>query len=206
MRTSMIVLLIGFVALAQEARVAPRAEQGSTVASGVPLRVALESRVAIKRVGDPIHGRLVDSVYQFDRLILPAGTLVEGHIAEIGGVPASRRFKAVLSGNLTPPRDVRAQFDAVVLSDGSRLPLRSSLSARDRAHPASCGSGGEAASTRLSFRKPRGHSCLHCARQAEPAEVHSRRHASLSPASLVGRYALHQRFAGTFDGIGAQPR
>ena len=58
---------------------------------------------------------------------------MEGHIAAIGGVPARRRLTAILSGNFTPPRDVRARFDALVLSDGSRLPLRTSLS-RGTAH------------------------------------------------------------------------
>ena len=109
------------------------AQPGTTVPSGVPLRVALERRVAIKRVGEPIQGRLVDPVYVFDRVVLPAGSVVEGHIAEIGGVPARRRLTAILSGNFTPPREVRAQFDALVLSDGSRLSLRTSPS-RGTAH------------------------------------------------------------------------
>jgi hypothetical protein len=95
--------------------------------------VALERRVAIKRVGEPIQGRLVDPIYVFDRVVLPAGSVVDGHIAEIGGVPVRRRLAAILSGNFTPPREVRAQFDALVLSDGSRLPLRTSLS-RGTAH------------------------------------------------------------------------
>ncbi|MGD0201408.1 MAG: hypothetical protein ABSD27_11720 [Bryobacteraceae bacterium] len=129
----MVWLAIAVAALAQEAPVAPGAQPGATVPSGVPLRVALERRVAIKRVGEPIQGRLVDPVYVFDRVVLPAGTVVEGHIAAIGGVPARRRLTAILSGNFTPPREVRAQFDALVLSDGSRLRLRTSL-ARGTAH------------------------------------------------------------------------
>lgn len=120
-------------ALAQQPPVTASAQPGTTVPSGVPLRVALERRVAIKRVGEPIQGRLVDPVYVFDRVVLPAGSVVEGHIAEIGGVPARRRLTAILSGNFTPPREVRAQFDALVLSDGSRLSLRTSL-ARGTAH------------------------------------------------------------------------
>lgn len=133
MRGCMVLLTIVLAALAQEAPVAPSAQPGTTVPSGVPLRVALERRVAIKRVGDPIQGRLVDPVYVFDRVVLPAGSVVQGHIAEIGGVPARRRLAAILSGNFTPPREVRAQFDALVLSDGSRLSLRTSLS-RGTAH------------------------------------------------------------------------
>src|ERR1035437_2175644 len=112
MRGCIVWLTIAVACLAQETPVAPGARPGTTVPSGVPLRVALERRVAIKRVGEPIQGRLVDPVYVFDRVILPAGSVVEGHIAEIGGVPASRRLTAILSGNLTPPREVRAQFDA----------------------------------------------------------------------------------------------
>ena len=115
---------------------APSAPGAATVPSGVPLRVALERRVAIKRVGEPIQGRLVEPIYVFDRVVLPAGSVVEGHIAEIGGVPARRRLKAILSGNFTPPREVRAQFDTLVLSEGSRLPLRTVSLARNGAHRA----------------------------------------------------------------------
>lgn len=121
----MILLTLVAAALAQQA---PNVPQGTTVPIGVPLRVELEHRVAINRVGEPIRGRLVDPIYVFDRVVLPAGMSMEGHIAEIGGVPARRRFTALLFGNFTPPREVRAQFDALVLSDGSRLSLRTSLS------------------------------------------------------------------------------
>jgi len=123
-----LVLLTIAVAVAQDAPTAPPARPGTTVPSGVPLRIALEHRVAIKHSGDPILGRLVESIYVFDRMVLPAGSLVEGHIAEIGGVPASRHLKAIMSGNFTPPREVRAQFDALVLSDGSRLSIHTTPS------------------------------------------------------------------------------
>ncbi len=126
-------LTIALAASAQQASVVPNAQPSGTVPSGAPLRVVLEHRVALTRVGQPIQARLVDPVYVFDRVVLPAGTVVEGHVAEIGGVPAIRRVNAILSGNLTPPRDVRAQFDALVLSDGSRVSLRTSLS-RGTAH------------------------------------------------------------------------
>ncbi|MEO8661387.1 MAG: hypothetical protein ABI693_23155 [Bryobacteraceae bacterium] len=104
------------------------AQQSATVRAGVPLRIALDRRVPIGHVGDPIQGRLVDPIYNFDRMVLPAGALVEGRIAEIGGVPLRRRVTAILSGNFTPPRDVRAQFDTLVLGDGSRFPLRTAPS------------------------------------------------------------------------------
>jgi hypothetical protein len=125
----MVLLTISVVALAQEAPEASNTKASATVRAGVPLRVALEHRVAIKRLGEPIQGRLVEPLYVFDRLVLQAGSVVEGRVAEIGRVPASRRFTAILSGNFTPAREVRAQFDTLVLTDGSRLPLHTSFSA-----------------------------------------------------------------------------
>jgi hypothetical protein len=130
MRLCTVLLSIAVAALAQEAPPAATA-----IPSGVPLRVALERRVAIQRVGQPIQARLAEPIYVFDREVLPAGSVVEGHISTIGGVPAGRRLKAILSGNLTPSRDVHAQFDALVLGDGSRLSLRTSPS-RGTAHTA----------------------------------------------------------------------
>jgi hypothetical protein len=133
MRGCVLLFLVAVAALAQQVPLAPGAQPGTTVPSGVPLRVALERRVAIKRAGEPIQGRLVDPIYVYDRLVLPAGTVVEGHIAKIGGVPIGRRLTALLYGNLTPAREVHAQFDALVLSDGSRLSLRTTPS-RGTAH------------------------------------------------------------------------
>ncbi len=100
MREWLVVLAIAAAAPARE---------GAVVPAGVPLRVALESRAGIHRVGQSVRGRIVDPVYVFDRVALPAGTLVEGHVAEIGGVRVGRRLTAILSGNLTPPREFRAQ-------------------------------------------------------------------------------------------------
>jgi len=124
MRGLFVLLLFAVVSPAQDAAVVP---------SGVPLRIALEQRVIIKKIGEPIRGRLIEPVYVYDRMVLAAGTLVEGHIAGIGGVPAMRRISAILSGNFTPPRDVRARFDTLVLNDGSRRPLETALS-RGTAH------------------------------------------------------------------------
>ena len=133
MSGSFLLLSIAVAASAQQSPVASGARPGTTVPAGVPLRVALEHRVVIKHVGDPIRGRLVDPVYVVDRVILPAGSIAEGHVAAIGGVPTARRLKAILSGDFTPARDVRAQFDNLVLDDGSRLPVRTSFS-RGTAH------------------------------------------------------------------------
>ena len=133
MRGRVLLFTIALSAMAQQAPVDPSPQVGATVPAGVPLRVVLERRVAIKRVGEPIQGRLIEPIFVFDRMALRAGSVVEGHVAEIGGVPTRRRLTAILSGNFTPQREVRAQFDTLVLSDGSRLSLRTSPS-RGTAH------------------------------------------------------------------------
>jgi hypothetical protein len=61
------------------------------------------------------------------RPVVPAGRVVEGYIAEIGGVPEQRRLKVLLSGNFTAFREVRSQYGMLVLPNGTRLPLHTAL-------------------------------------------------------------------------------
>src|SRR6478672_8923872 len=91
--TVTIVLMIAAAAFAQDAPVTQASQAGTTIPAGVPLRVALQNRVVIKHTGEAIQGQLVEPVYVFDRVVLPAGTVVEGRVAEIGGVPARRRLQ-----------------------------------------------------------------------------------------------------------------
>ena len=50
------------------------------VEAGRPLRIALAERVKMGRVGQPIAGTLVDPLYAYDRVVVPAGTVVSGHV------------------------------------------------------------------------------------------------------------------------------
>jgi hypothetical protein len=145
----MIGLSLAVAALPQGAPIPAATRQGATVPSGVPMRVALERRAAIKRVGQTVQGRLVDPIYVYDRLVVPAGSIVEGHIAGIGGVPIGRRLTALLYGNLTPPRQATVQFDALLQSDGSRMSLRTAPS-RGTAHTARIGKPGNNSGARKS--------------------------------------------------------
>jgi hypothetical protein len=45
-----------------------------TVPKGTPLQVALDQEVRLREAGEPIHGRLMQSIYAFDKLVLPVGT------------------------------------------------------------------------------------------------------------------------------------
>jgi hypothetical protein len=90
---------------------------------GRPLEVVLDQRVTIKRVGQSIAGTLVDPIYVYDRMVVPAGTPVLGHITALEEPSRFARTRAMLAGDFTPRRHVVLQFDTLVLADGS-VPIR----------------------------------------------------------------------------------
>src|SRR5258708_37625224 len=57
-----------------------------TVTRNTPLQVALDKEVRVRKVGQPVHGRLVLPVYAFNRMVVPAGAGGHRHIAQIPGL------------------------------------------------------------------------------------------------------------------------
>src|SRR4029079_13595270 len=88
------------------------------VDAGTALRVALEHREVIRRVGQPIEAVVVDPVFAYDRIVIPPGTRVRGHVEQRNGVSKKRRALAMLGGDFTPLHDILVQFDEIVLTDG----------------------------------------------------------------------------------------
>ena len=95
-----------------------------SVAAGTPIKVALESEVRIRNVGQVIHGKVVEPVYAFDKLLIPAGTAVNGKLAAIDGVPGKARVLDAADGNFSPSRQVHVQFDELVLGDGRHIAMQ----------------------------------------------------------------------------------
>jgi hypothetical protein len=98
------------------------------VEEGTPLRVALDRRVIIKRAGQPIEGVLVDPVFAYDRIVIPAGTRVLGHVAQRTRVSKKRHALAMVSGDFTPLHDILLQFETVVFADGRSLAVTTDVS------------------------------------------------------------------------------
>lgn len=92
--------------------------------AGRPLRVLLDGRTRVSRVGQPIIATVVEDVYAYDRIVVPAGAKVQGHVATLQGVPGKARAAAMLSGDFTPGRLVGLQFDSLQLNDGSRVSIQ----------------------------------------------------------------------------------
>ena len=93
------------------------------VAAGRPLRVALDERVRVKRVGQPVTATVVEPVYAFDRIVVPAGAKVLGRIETLARVSASTRLISALAIDLSPPRRMTLLFDRLVLEDGREVAL-----------------------------------------------------------------------------------
>jgi hypothetical protein len=94
------------------------------VPSGTPIKVALDSEVRVREVGQAIHGKTTEPVYAFDKLLIPVGTVVNGKVSAIDGVPKMARTMQATNGNFSPMRPVHVQFDELVMSDGRRVSLQ----------------------------------------------------------------------------------
>ncbi len=99
-----------------------------SVLRGTPLQVALDQEIRVKRVGQPVHAVLVDPVYAFDRLVVPAGSQVTGQVTKIDTVSGGKRAMATLNADFTPERKVELSFDDLVLPDGKHFQLNTNVS------------------------------------------------------------------------------
>jgi hypothetical protein len=95
-----------------------------SVAAGTPIKVALDAEVRVREVGQPIHGKTAEPVYAFDKLLIPAGTEVNGRVAAIDAVSKKVRTLDAADGNFSPRRNVHVQFDELVMSDGRHVALQ----------------------------------------------------------------------------------
>lgn len=95
-----------------------------TVPKGVPLRVSLKRPVNIRKIGQPIQAYLTDSVYVFDRIAIPKGSELDGHIVALTRPPASRIAAYYLNADFSPHRLAQVGFDILIMPDGWRIPIQ----------------------------------------------------------------------------------
>lgn len=99
-----------------------------TVQPGAALNVELKSKVRVKDAGVPVEGRLVAPIYVFDKIVIPAGSQISGHVASVEKLSKGRRAMAIMSGDLTPLRKAQVDFDTVTFPDGKKLALHTTVS------------------------------------------------------------------------------
>ena len=104
------------------------APQGAFISLAVPkgtaLVIAIDRDVRVEHEGQPIEGRLVEPVYAFDKLVIPAGTPVTGRVIEIDDPSKTTRTEAALDADFSPARRVRVEFDHIRFSAEKSLPMR----------------------------------------------------------------------------------
>ena len=93
------------------------------VAAGRPLRVALDRRVRVKRIGQPVTATVVEPVYAYDRVVVPAGTRVRGAIERLDRPTRRSRWLGLVQLDFSPPRAVTLRFHELVLADDTVRPL-----------------------------------------------------------------------------------
>lgn len=99
------------------------------VDKGAPLWLALAKPLPAKRQGEAVEARLVEPIYAFDRIVVPAGTQVLGRVTKVEPVSHQARERAILAGDFTPLLDAQIEFDTLVFKDGKRVPMQTQVSA-----------------------------------------------------------------------------
>lgn len=98
-----------------------------TVPRGTPIQVVLDKDVRIRKVGQPIQGRVAEAIYSFDKLVIPANSEVLGKITRIERVSDGRRAEAALNADFTPAHKVDVEFSELILPDGRRIPIETKV-------------------------------------------------------------------------------
>lgn len=93
------------------------------VNAGRPLRVALDERIQLKRVGQVVTGTVTEPVYAYDRIVIEVGTKVRGHVSQIDSGSKFVRARAYVGGNFSPTKHAVLQFDTLLLDDGREMPI-----------------------------------------------------------------------------------
>lgn len=110
-----------------EPETAPQPMVTLNVPKGTPLEVALDSEVRVRHVGQLVRGRIVEPVYAFDKLEIPAGSEVTGKITQIGGVSRGKRSEAALNADFTPARQIEIEFDDISLAGGKDVAVKTKV-------------------------------------------------------------------------------
>jgi len=110
-----------------EPQASPEATISLTVPANTPIHVVLDKEVRVRKAGQAIQGRVVDPVYAFDRLVIPAGTEVSGRIVRLQGPSGKSRTLDALNADFTPARKIEIAFDSLALPNGKNIAIHTNV-------------------------------------------------------------------------------
>src|SRR5215469_13962832 len=99
-----------------------------TVPAGAPLRLYLTQRAPM-HLGAPVSAKLIEPIYAFDRVVIPAGTVVQGSVTKLDPVSKLVRAHALMGGDFTPLHRAQVEFTGLKLPDGRTLPIHTASTA-----------------------------------------------------------------------------
>jgi hypothetical protein len=100
-----------------------------TVPKQTSLQVALEKEVRVRKVGQSVFARLVDPVYAFDQLVVPAGSEIRGEVTKIEPISGGKRTLAGLDADFTPAHGIEVTFTDLALPGGKHIALHTNVTA-----------------------------------------------------------------------------
>jgi hypothetical protein len=116
-------LLSGQITFAQESAGIPRSVPVSLRAeAGSPLRLYITHRIWY-RMNEMVEAKFAEPVWAFDRIVIPAGTVVYGHVSKLDPVPGMVRARAIVGGDFTPLKRAEVSFTSLTLADARVLRL-----------------------------------------------------------------------------------
>jgi hypothetical protein len=78
-------------------------------------------------LNEVVTARIVEPVYAFDREVIPAGTDILGRVTAVKSARKLKRVLTLLSGDFTPQRQIEMTFQTLVFSDGTQVPIQTSV-------------------------------------------------------------------------------
>ena len=121
------ILIVILVFVCQAAAEAPQSPAVTisvplTVSSGVPLRLYLTQRLRMRQA-ETVRAKLIQPIYAFDRVVVPDGVEVVGHVTELVPAPKIVRAQAILGGDFSPLHSARVEFTTILMPDGRQVPM-----------------------------------------------------------------------------------
>ncbi len=92
------------------------------VPAGTPLRVYLTRRAWYHR-GQEVQAKTAEPVWAFDRVVIPAGAVLDGSIVELKPVAKNVRAMSIIRGDFTPLKKAQVAFTSIHLAADNPRPL-----------------------------------------------------------------------------------
>lgn len=118
-----LLLLVAKGAFSQESGATQQIPVHLQVEAGTPLRVYITRRVRY-RVGEVVQAKLIEPVWAFDRVVIPAGSTLRGQVVKLDSTSKMTRARAIVGGDFTPLKRAQVSFMGVTLPDGRDVPLQ----------------------------------------------------------------------------------